>query len=79
MLEALKSLDSFPKALDDFRVKTYSGAIGMLSILSSFIPKYACNTVKHSFNIIDIIYDPSFLFRNAIFLQNGMIHDNCIS
>ena len=28
MLEAIKKIDSFPKALDDFRVKTTSGAVG---------------------------------------------------
>ncbi len=28
MLEALKKIDAFPKAFDDFRVKTNTGAIG---------------------------------------------------
>ncbi len=28
MLEAIKKIDAFPKAMDDFRVKTNTGAIG---------------------------------------------------
>lgn len=28
MLEGLKKIDAFPKAFDDFRVKTTSGALG---------------------------------------------------
>ena len=35
MMESLKSLDSFPKAFDDFRIKTTSGAI--VSILTVII------------------------------------------
>ena len=32
MLDFVRKLDAYPKAIDDFRVKTVSGAVGILNI-----------------------------------------------
>ena len=43
MLNFLKRFDAFPKANDDFRLKTTSGAIGITSISSTSLTyKYTC-------------------------------------
>ena len=36
MMESLRSLDAFPKTIEDFRVKTVSGAVGMSFIFVRF-------------------------------------------
>lgn len=33
LMDALRSLDAFPKTIDDFRVKTVSGAVGKLNTI----------------------------------------------
>ena len=38
----LKQFDAYPKTLEDFRVKTFGGAVGKVTILDFFI-------VVHSF------------------------------
>jgi hypothetical protein len=36
MLDAIRTLDAFPKTLDDFRIKTASGAFGTYNIYMLF-------------------------------------------
>jgi hypothetical protein len=42
MIEVIRKIDAFPKALDDFRIKTTSGAIGYKLIIISIILAYKC-------------------------------------
>eukprot|EP01036_Dinobryon_divergens_P034522 gene34522-44618_t len=74
MLDAFKSIDSFPKALEDFRIKTTSGAIvSILSVLfmvSLFFSEmkyfYKTETVDHLYvnttrsNTLQVDFDFSF-------------------
>lgn len=40
MLEGLKKIDAFPKAFDDFRVKTTTGALGMQRTFLFCLPRF---------------------------------------
>jgi uncharacterized membrane protein YdbT with pleckstrin-like domain len=66
-MDALRSLDAFPKTIDDFRVKTVSGAVGIIIVFIVFI----FNHVSNSFHYKYYIDDDILLLRGVIFLKNG--------
>ena len=62
MLKAFKSIDSFPKALDDFRVKTASGAVGWRKNI--YYPLYYYNLLNILLFLVSIF---SIFFMAALF------------
>ena len=73
MLDAFKSIDSFPKALDDFRIKTTSGAIGLYFFPTSCINfmAFIVSCIFISLNPIRALYGFLVLLRDEILLQNS--------
>ena len=73
MLDAFKSIDSFPKALDDFRIKTTSGAIGLYFFPTSciYFMAFIVSCIFISLNPVRALYGFLVLLRDEILLQNS--------
>ena len=70
MLNAFKSIGSFPKALDDFRIKTTSGAIGIYcNNIFHFIQWFS--PVSPSVDSICSFHGFIIILRDEIFLQDS--------
>lgn len=74
MLEGLKKIDAFPKAFDDFRVKTTTGALGMQRTLLFCLPRLVLTqSISHflSFHYLNNHYGDLIFLWDVLLSEDG--------